>query len=75
MQAIFDLFTGFIDLVTFIVEYVIGMIEDIVYMVQLLGDIVLELPNYLGWLPTVVVTNFMLIISIVVIYKIIGREG
>lgn len=75
MSAIFDVLTGFIDLCTFIVDFVISTIEDLVYMVGLLGEITLKLPDYLGWLPSSIVTHFLLIISIVVVYKIIGREG
>ena len=75
MAALFDLLTGFIDLCTFIVDFVISTIRDLIYMVGLLGDITTNLPTYLGWLPSQILTHFLLIISIVVIYKIIGREG
>lgn len=75
ISGLADMITGFIEAVIFCVEYLIGMISDLVYMTQLLGEMILQLPAYFGWMPTAVLTNFMLIISIVVIYKVIGREG
>ena len=75
MGAILDVLTGFIDLCIFIVDFVISTIRDLIYMVSLLGEITTNLPSYLGWLPSQILTNFLLIISIVVVYKIIGREG
>lgn len=75
MNALFDVLTGFIDLCIFIVDFVISTIRDLIYMVGLLGEITLQLPTYFGWLPSQILTHFLLIISIVVIYKIIGREG
>lgn len=75
IQGLFNLITSLVDIVLFICNFVISTIKDLVYMAELLGEMVLQLPSYLGWLPSVVLTNFMLIISIVVIYKVIGREG
>lgn len=75
IEGVFNLITSLVDIVLFICNFVISTIKDLVYMAELLAEMVLQLPSYLGWLPSVVLTNFMLIISIVVIYKVIGREG
>lgn len=75
MDVIISFFRTIADYVVFLVEFVIGTITDLVYMTQLMGEIIIFLPDYLGWLPSAIVTFVMLIISIVVIYKIIGREG
>lgn len=75
MGAILDVLSGFIDLCMFVVDFVISTIKDLVYMIGLLGELTVNLPDYLGWLPTSIMTHFLVIISIVVVYKIIGREG
>lgn len=75
MKVILDFFAQLGQYVIFLVDFVISTISDLVYMTKLLGEVIVFLPEYFGWLPSVVVTFIMLIISIVVIYKIIGREG
>lgn len=75
MGAILDVLSGFIDLCIFVVDFLISTIRDLLYMVGLLGELTVNLPDYLGWLPSSIMTHFLVIISIVVVYKIIGREG
>lgn len=75
MGAILDVLSGFIDLCIFVVDFIISTIRDLLYMVGLLGELTVNLPDYLGWLPSSIMTHFLVIISIVVVYKIIGREG
>lgn len=76
MQAIIDFFTGIIDGLVAIVKFVIDTIKDIVHMVQLVGETMLKIPDLLsGFLPAEVVTAVLLIFGVVVIYKILGREG
>lgn len=75
MQDILNFFTGIVDLVVSLVDFVIGLIDDIVYMVQLTAVFVGNIPTYFAWLPGTFVATIVVIFSIVVIYKIIGREG
>lgn len=75
MQAILDFFAGFVDLVTSLFDFVVGFVSDLVYVIQLTGIFLSEIPNYFGWMPSAYVTLIVTIFSIVVIYKIIGREG
>lgn len=75
MKALIDLVTGFIDLVVSLVEFVFQTISDIVYMIGLLGNMIVNLPAYFGWIPSAIVSSIVVIFSIVVVYKILGREG
>ena len=75
MQSIINFFTGVADLVVSLVDFVIGLIGDIVYMVELTAVFVANIPTYFAWLPGTFVATIVIIFSIVVIYKIIGREG
>lgn len=75
MKAIIDTLNGFFGLVESIINFVINTILDIFYMVQLLSNVVTNLGSYFGWLPSAIVSSLLVIISIVVVYKIIGREG
>lgn len=63
------------NLISSIVSFIIGFFQDLVYMITLLGKFILSLPSYLSWLPPTFITAVTLIFTIVVIYKVLGREG
>lgn len=75
MQAVIENLKGLAEAVTGAIDFLFGIIKDLVYMVGLLGQFILDIPAYLSWLPAGIITIFVTIFSIVVIYKIIGREG
>lgn len=75
MGAIITFFEGIVDAITGAIDFLIGFIEDIVYIVKITGEFVLEIPNYLAWLPAPVLTIVVVVFGVVVIYKVMGREG
>lgn len=75
MGAIIKFFEGFVDAITSAIDFLIGFIEDIIYIVKITGEFVLQIPNYLGWLPSSVLTIIVVVFGVVVIYKVMGREG
>lgn len=75
MSAIITFFEGFVDVISGAVDFLVGFVEDIVYIVKITGEFVLEIPNYLSWLPAPVLAIVIVVFGIVVIYKVMGREG
>lgn len=75
MKAIIDFFTGLFDIIDSLVDFVISFIQDLVYVIKLTGTFVAQIPNYFAWLPSAYVALIVSIFSIVVIYKVLGREG
>lgn len=75
MDAIIKFLQGIIDGVTAALDFLIGFIEDIVYVVKLTGEFVVNIPDYFAWLPAPVLATVVSIFGIVVIYKVTGREG
>lgn len=63
------------DAIVSAINFVISFFGDVVYMIQLTGKFLLAIPSYLSWLPPSLVASIMTIIAIVVVYKVIGREG
>lgn len=63
------------NLISSVVSFIIGFFQDLVYMIGLLGKFIISLPSYFSWLPPTFITAISLIFSIVVIYKVLGREG
>ena len=75
MNAILEFLKGIGNAIIAVIDFVMGLFEDLVYMIKLLGQVVLNIPSYFAWLPGELLALIIVIISIVVIYKILGREG
>lgn len=75
MDAIISFFTGIADAVTALFEFLFSLIADLVYLVQLTGKFLLQIPSYFAWLPGELLALIILIFTIVVLYKVLGREG
>lgn len=75
MDAIIKFINGIVSGVTAALDFLIGFIEDIVYVVKLTGQFVLNIPDYFAWMPAPVLATVVTIFGVVVIYKVLGREG
>lgn len=75
MQAIIDFFKSFAEIISSLVDFVIGIVEDLLYVIQLLGSLIVKIPNMFGWLPTACISLVVTTFGIILIYKILGREG
>lgn len=56
-------------------EFLTNLFKEIGMMVTYLGQIVRTIPSYFTWLPASVLAVLVLTFSIIIIYKVIGREG
>lgn len=75
MDAIIKFFTGIADAVTAAFDFLFSFIADLVYLVQLTGKFLVQIPLYFSWLPGELLALVILIFTIVVLYKVLGREG
>lgn len=75
MEDLLDMIEGFFDMVGSVVEFVIDWIQDILYIAELLGTLISNLPSIFGWMPVPVYSMIASIFGVIVIYKILGREG
>lgn len=75
MQAVADFLKAIGDVILGVVDFVISFFSDIVFMVQMLGDLAAAIPTYFNWLPTSVLSGLLLVFTLVILYKILGREG
>lgn len=75
MKAIIEFFESIKDAIVTAYEFLVGVIEDIAYMVKMLGSYVDDIPEWFSWLPSGALAIVVTTVAIVVIYKILGREG
>lgn len=75
MGALTDFLLGIGEGLLAVVTFVIDFFKDIAYLVKLTGEFVLQIPHYLSWLPAEVLALLVTVFTIVVLYKVLGREG
>ena len=75
MDVIIKFFTGLGNAVTSIIDFVISFFSDFLTFLQLLAKVPQYVANSLRWMPNQFLTMVGVIISIVILYKILGREG
>lgn len=75
MDAVVSFFKGIGNAIVSIFDFVISFFQDLIYVIQLLGKFLGQLPQYLSWMPPSVSGLLITLFAIVVIYKILGREG
>lgn len=54
--------------------FIFSLIEDIIYLVQLTGRMLAQVPKLFSWLPGPVLGLMLTAITIAVLYKVLGRE-
>lgn len=74
LDAIFDVVSKIGEFISTAWDFVIDFLKDTFAMIKLVGDTVASIPDYLSFLPAEIVAVFVSIFSVVVIYKILGRE-
>lgn len=76
MEAIIDAINGIAEGIKAALDFLGGLIADIVSMTKMLAEGLVALPTWLGYFfPAEVVLALVAVFAIVVIYKILGREG
>lgn len=73
MNALFSWLEGLGSAVSGVIDFFLGLVLDLVYMVQLLGRILRIVPSYFSWLPPELLTIVVAAFTIAVILKLIGR--
>lgn len=75
MQAIVNFFEAIGDGFTSLIDFLLGMVADLVFMIKSIGVTLANIPKYFAWLPDEMLAMLIAIITVVAIYKIMGREG
>lgn len=62
-----------IDMIGSLFDLIWGFILDLIYAVSLAGKVIISIPQYIGWIPSVSIITIVL--GLVIVYKVLGREG
>lgn len=75
MNGVIEFLRGIGEAIGNVTDFIVSFFSDIVYMITMLGKIAVEIPTYFSWLPSYITTPLLLIFTLVILYKILGREG
>lgn len=75
MGAIVDFFIAISEPVLVLIDWVTGFIADIAYMIAMLHAFMSYIPSFFAWLPASISVFIITAFTIVIVYKVIGREG
>lgn len=74
MEALISFFEGIANAVSAAFEFLISIVQDIVYLVQLTGRMLVQIPMMMSWIPSPVLAILTTGITIAVLFKVLGRE-
>lgn len=63
------------DFFVTIFDFVVGFVNDIIDVIKYCGEAFAKIPDYFSWLPVEILGIILALFAIVVIYKVLGREG
>lgn len=75
LSTIKDFIVGIGDALLSAWDFLVGLIEDIVYVIEITGKALAQIPSIFSWLPIELLGLLVLAIGVVVVYKVTGREG
>lgn len=74
MLGIISAIKEFFEFIVNLVKFLIQLIKDLIMAIDMLKDVVVKLPDYLNFLPSTVVALFVACLSVVIVYKVLGRD-
>lgn len=75
MTAVFDVLSAIGDAIVGVIDFIVSFFMDIVYIVQLLASVLLQIPSFFSaWLPPELAALLVITITVAAIYKIAGRD-
>lgn len=75
LESITNFIEGIANSFQAIIDFLKDFIADSIYVIEVCGKAVLFIPKLFGWLPASVVALVIGVFAIVIIYKVLGREG
>lgn len=74
-MSVFEILHAITDFMNLMMIYLGQVVRDTIFVLELLGSFFVHIPAYFSWLPEALVSVLITLISIVIVYKVLGREG
>lgn len=73
MNAVFSWLAGLGEAISGAFGFLLDLVLDLVYVVQLIGRFIRLMPVYFSWMPPQLLGIVAVAISVAVVFKILGR--
>lgn len=74
MSAIIQAIQDFFSFIGQILQLIVQLVKDLIYSITLLRNVVPNVPSYLAFLPPAIGATFAAALTLIIVYKIIGRD-
>lgn len=74
MDSIFGIIELIGSLLTGTIQFLVNLVLDIVYVVQLGVEILTSIPLYFSWLPPSILALLVTFVTVAIILKVAGRR-
>lgn len=74
MAAIVSILSSIGEFFSTVADFVIKLFDDLVFAVKIIGEAIAKIPSYIGFLPAGLIVLFVSALSIIIVYKILGRD-
>lgn len=75
MSAIIEFLKSIGEAIVSFFGFVVSLVRDLINLAQMLAETVVAVPEYMTILPAAAVSLFVVILAVVVVCRIAGREG
>lgn len=75
MDALIGFFEGIGQAITTAISFLVAMVADLVWLIQMLFWALGQIPSFFSWIPPGFSALIIGTFAAVAIYKILGREG
>ena len=70
MDFLFDFFALFSEAITSAIDFLVSFVMDIVYIIQVIGSVLAQIPSFFSWMPTELSTIIVVDIGIAAVFRI-----
>lgn len=74
MDALIKFFEGIGQAINTVIDFVISFFQDTVWIIKTVGWAFRQVGNLFSWIPPELLTVVTIIFTVVMIYKIMGRD-
>lgn len=75
MDAIINFFKSIGEVITSCFDLLWTFINDLIQIIMMLAKFLGQIPSFISWMPDPLPTILFSVFTVVVVYKIAGREG
>lgn len=75
MNTVIDLLGQLVELILSFFDVVFSFLSDIEYAMKMCVSVVAQIPSAFVWLPEHMLSLVCVAFGVVVVYKVLGREG